>query len=313
MATMEAEDNGVNMDSVAHQRGQLKVVVCGKVQTGRSALINSLMGRDDIKENLTPKDQPQGCVAYGTQVEVREGKKRNTKTIDVLLWDTPGLGGAFGNTEDNLRQVIEKVKATDLLIYCIDMRVRLEQDDVDGIAQLTNSLGEGIWSNAVFVLTYSNAVTPPPQSVAEKIPYFQQSLSEWESTIKSMLRDKISLSEDIITNMAIVPIGYRKQPPPDRKDWLTPFWREVFHKMKENSLLEGLDVYNLSVGRPGVNWIHVGVGVLAGVAVGAVTGGVGLGVVGAFVGGGIGGVGTGATVALVEHLPVVKMFTRMKE
>lgn len=318
MAAKEGEEEGfepMDMDTVAHQRGQLKMAVCGKVQTGRSALINTLLGRGDIEEHLSPEGQPQGCIGYGTQVEVRESNKRRTRTIDVLLWDTPGLGGAVGDTvtEDSLRQVTEKVKETDVLIYCIDMRVGLEQDDVDGIVQLTEALGEEIWRNAVFVLSYANTIVPPPDSTAEKVPYFQRSLSEWESTIKTTLRNKASVSEEIITDTAIVPIGYRKQPPPDRKDWLTPFWREVFRKMKENSLLEGMDVYNLSIGPAGVNWLHVGVGVAAGTALGAVTGGVGLGIVGALVGAGIGGVGSGSVVALVERLPVGKLVQRMRD
>ncbi len=318
MATMEPEKKGlepVDMDSVAHQRGQLKMVVCGNIQSGKSSLINSLLGTNAIEEHLSPGgDQLESCVGYGTQVEVREGGRRRVKAVDVLLWDTPGLGTGEG-TEDGLKQVTEKISETDVLVYCLDMRTKLDQDAgaVDGIVQLTKALGEDIWKNAIFVLTYANAVNPPPQSTTEKDPYFQQSLAEWESAIKLTLRSKASVTEEIITDAAIVPIGYRKQPPPDRKDWLTPFWRDVFRKMKENSLLDGMDVYNLTIGPAGINWVHVVVGVVAGTALGAVSGGLGLGVAGALIGGGVGGVGTGTTIALVERLPFGKLLSRMKE
>ena len=43
--TQEDDDfEKLDMGSVAQQKGQLKVVVCGKVQTGKSSLINSLCG-----------------------------------------------------------------------------------------------------------------------------------------------------------------------------------------------------------------------------------------------------------------------------
>ena len=173
------EDDGfekLDMGSVAQQMGQLKVVVCGKVQVGKSSLINSLVGTEVAKENLSPVNQSLGFSVYGTQVVVSDLKQQ--KTIDVLLWDTPGLGAAFGNSEEVFQQVVEKVKDADLMVYCLDMRMRLEQDDVDGIVKLTNSLENGTWRNAVFVLTYANVVSPPPHSMADKVQFFQRSLSE---------------------------------------------------------------------------------------------------------------------------------------
>lgn len=127
---LQEDDDGfeqLDMGSVTHQKGQLTVVVCGKVQTGKSSLINSLAGTEVAKENLSPKDQSLEDTFYGTQVVVSDGKQQ--KTIDVLLWDTPGLGAAFGNNEEVFQQVVEKVKDADLLVYCLDMRMRLEQDE----------------------------------------------------------------------------------------------------------------------------------------------------------------------------------------
>ena len=305
------EDDGfeeLDMGSVAHQKGQLTVVMCGKVQTGKSSLINSLAGAVIAKENLSPMNQSLGFSAYGTQVVVSDGKHQ--KTIDVLLCDTPGLGAAFGNSEEVFQQVAEKVKDADLLVYCLDMRMRLEQDDVDGIVKLTNSLGKEIWRNAVFALTYANVVNPPPHSTADKVQFFQRSLSEWQAVIKQVLQNKATLSEGLITNVSIVPVGYQKYPPPDGSDWFSSFWKGVFHKAKDNSVFEGIDRNSLTVITVTNSWLHYGMGVLAGVAVGALTGGIGLGVVGAAVGGGLGGVGGGAAVAIAKNLSPCKVYKK---
>ena len=224
MATQGCDDDfePIPMGSVPHLKGQLKVVVSGKVQTGKSSLINSLAGTEVAKEKLSPKDQSLEFNIYGTQVEVSDGKQQ--KTIDVLLWDTPGLGAAFGNSEAVL-EVVEKVKDADLLVYCLDMRMRLEQDDVDGIVQLTRSLGKEIWMNAVFALTYANVVNPPPHSSADKVQFFHRSLSEWQTVIKEVLQNKAALSDDMITNVSIVPVGYRNNPPPNNSDWFSSLWK----------------------------------------------------------------------------------------
>ena len=304
---MTDDDRSVQLDigSVDHQ---LTVVMCGKVQTGKSSLINSLTGTVVAKENLSPKDQSLEFNVYGTQVEVSDGKQQ--KTIDVLLWDTPGLGAAFGNGEELFQQVGEKVKDADLLVYCLDMRMRLEQDDVDGIVQLTRSLGKEIWRNAVFALTYANVVNPPPHSSTDKVQFFQRSLSEWQTVIKQVLQNKAALSDDMITDVSIVPVGYQKYPPPNNSDWFSSLWNEVFRKAKENSVFEGIDRNNLTMITKTNSWFHYGAGVLAGATVGALTGGIGLGVIGAAVGGGLGGAGGGATVAIMKHLSPAKLYKK---
>ena len=205
--------------------------MCGKVHTGKSSLINSLA--------RAKEDQ---SLEYHLNLNVFQTKVTiNEQTFDVLLWDSPGLGGPFGNNEEILQQVVEMAKSKDLLVYCLDMHRSLEQDDVDGIVQLTRHLGKEIWRNAVFALTYANGVNPPLYSIKGKIQFFQQSLLKWEADIKRVLQSKITLSADEISRVAIVPVGYHNDPPPDRSDWLTPFWRKVLRiKGEQKSLLEGI-------------------------------------------------------------------------
>ena len=114
-----------------------------------------------------------------------------------------------------------------------------------------------------------------------------------------VLKNKTAVSEDVIANVSIVPVGYQKYPPPDNSDWFSSFWKEVFHKAKENSVFKGIDRNNLTIITTTKSWFHYGMGVLAGVAVGALTGGIGLGVVGAAVGSGL--VGGGAAVAILQR------------
>ena len=75
------------------------------------------------------------------------------------------------------------------------------------------------------------------------------------------------------------------------------------HSTKDNSVFNGIERNNLTIITMTNSWFHYGMGVLAGVADGALTGGIGLGVIGAAVGSGLGGVGGGAT---MKYLSPVK-------
>ena len=275
-----------------------QVVICGKAQTGKSSLVNSLTGGMGMECHFPERH----LNAY--QMEVTS----HGQSFDILLWDSPGLGGAFGNNEEILQQVVKKAKGTDLLVYCLDMRRRLEQDDVDGITQLTSRLGKEVWRNAVFALTYANDVNPPPHSTADKIQFFQRSLSEWKSVIKQVLRNKTTLSENEINTVAIVPVGYRDNPPPGDRFWLRSFWSKALHEMEQDILLEGIHSKYITSGV----WRHreIAVGVVAGFAIGALFG---LGVGGAVVGGVLGGIGGGAIVFLVKHVVPATLYKKIKE
>ena len=140
--------------------------------------------------------------------------------------------------------IAEHCSSCDLLIYCLDMRVRYTKDDAKGIRELTSSIGPQVWKNTVFALTFANEVKPPPQSSASRFWYyasfgyyngrlelFKRLLSEWKESICKALEGQNALTDEL----AIVPTGYRHSNPPDRKDWLAPFWFEAFRKTNKSS------------------------------------------------------------------------------
>ena len=123
-----------------------------------------------------------------------------------------------------------------MLLYCLDMRQRLSKDDVNAITRLTKDLGADIWKNAVFVLTFANQVQPPPESGEDQCKFFEEKFRMWKDAIIQLLQRKLSVPENIIKDIAIIPTGYQQENPPDREDWLTCFWVEAFRKVKECAL-----------------------------------------------------------------------------
>ena len=233
-------------DYIAQGKDSLSIVIAGKMGTGKSSLVNGIVGKKVADEGASAFTQTTEIKDYEAKIVTSE------KTVTVKVWDTPGLGDVFGDDEAVVSQVAQKCKETDLLLYCLDIRQRLTKDDVSGITQLTKQLGPEIWKNAVFALTFANQIKPPPDSDREQGEYFNEKFTSWKDVITMLLNTKLSIPCEIVENVAIVPTGYRQHPPPDRKEWFTPFWFEAFHKMKESAqpTLLGINLSRLTTASP---------------------------------------------------------------
>jgi len=88
--------------------------------------------------------------------------------------------------------------------------------------------------------------------VIEQGEYFLEKFQSWREAITMLLNRKLSVPHEIVENIAIVPTGYRQHPPPNRRDWFTPFWFEAFHKMKESAqpTLLGINLSRMTTASP---------------------------------------------------------------
>ena len=249
----------------------ISILVAGKTGTGKSSLINSINGSD-----IATKCETQ-LKSYPAQVEVvMDDIYHQSEVIDVTFWDSPGIGNVFSDEEALFKLLAKKGSETDLLLYCLDMRQRLSKDDVKGITQLTEALGPQLWKNTIFVLTFANEVKPPPGSGDDRARYFSDVFLTWNDVIGRLLRERLSVPEEIIGDVAIVPTGYRQQAPPDCLDWFTPFWRKAFRRVKESARIpvhitnmRVISPYKRSVSRHvAISTVGAFVGALFGLAIG---------------------------------------------
>ena len=259
-------------------RDSLTVVVYGKLGAGKTALVNGLVGKVIAKEGVSPVSQTPEVTSHSTEIKVSVGKEglspvsqthevtpysteikvsigTRVRAIQTTIWDTPGCADVFedeANHEANLEKIAEKIQDADLLLYCMNMRDRLTIDDTIGIKELTSRIGHEVWKNAIFVLTFANEVKPSPGSKEGKLKHFEEVFSAWQTQLRTVLIKKVKIPENIATSVAIVPTGYRQSSPPDRDDWLSPFWFEAFLKTKESAqpALLGINLHRLRIQSP---------------------------------------------------------------
>ena len=161
-----------NLRKLAQKTREVNILATGNQATGKSALINGLIGQEVAPEGKSLDQETTEVVQY--QV--------TNQGIQFNIWDSPGIEP---NTEDELRnmqKIAESVPKTDLLLYCIRMDdARLRKQDILAIYHFTHAFGEEVWNNAVFALTFANMVLPArnKNNPLHRKQHFEEKLQTW--------------------------------------------------------------------------------------------------------------------------------------
>ena len=192
----------------------LKVVIFGRDRTGKSALVNSLLGQQFAEERGPPSSRCN-VRSYGRTLDIQ---------LSVVIFDTPSIGAIDRRTEDILDEVATKTKGSvDVVVFCIDMRGRLNDGDVDCMSQIAQKYGKSVWERGVVALTFGNKfVQSQDNSGADD---YEEKWTELKNTIRSLFHQKVGLPVEVANSIPVLPMGYKKSPfPHDKENWRIRFW-----------------------------------------------------------------------------------------
>lgn len=206
----------------------VNVLLTGKFATGKSALVNGLVGKEVAKESEGLDQETATIVPYVATID----------GVSFKIWDTPGLQADPEEREVEIRKldgIATDIGEVDLVLYCTRMDdSRIRKEDKDTISYFTKAFGEDIWSHAVFALTFANKVTPPI-ATDNKREYFEQKLETWKRDLRKALADS-GVTFSVIESIPVVPAGYSEPSLPDgRENWLSAFWFVCLETMKEKA------------------------------------------------------------------------------
>ena len=260
----QARPSGVLFDQVLPQlivtrlndwiknSSSVSIFVTGKTGTGKSTLVNGILGTAVCKEghNLEPET---------TQVESFDLTKNGIK---VIVWDSPGLQDGTTKESKYLDDIRRKCKEnTDLFLYCINMsatRFVSGNPDIKAMKQLTDTLGQDMWKNALIVLTFANEYIlqvedefDNPENLRKN---FLDEVEEWKDIIHKAMQEEVGLDPQLVRNVAVVPAGDYNTPEIVSGDglWLSKLWKEAvsatrplaqpaFVKLNAHRLVESMD------------------------------------------------------------------------
>ena len=215
------------------------ILITGKTGTGKSSLINGMVGKVVAREGNTLERETTSVQQFRVACE---------GGVTITVWDSPGLQDGLDKEDEYIRDMQSKGLANaDLVFYCQKMNeTRMVLDDSRAIRKLTNGLGKSFWSNTVFVLTFANYTRPSPNQkyrslsenldkVKKNIEFFNERLGEWKRHLQKAVIDA-GVKPDVAEKIPVVAAGYEgDQSLPGCDNWLSDLWVTSIERMKENS------------------------------------------------------------------------------
>ena len=205
----------------------ISIFVTGKTGTGKSTLINAVVG-----SIVSP---------VGHSLDSMTGKVKMYQTkinnIQVNIWDSPGLQDGTTKESEYLDDIKENCNGkVDLIVYCIDMsktRFLEGNRDVKAMQQLSKCLGVDMWKHTLIVLTFANSyilqVKYDYDDPKELQKEFVAEVESWKDIIHIALEKEVRLDPQLAKSVAVVPAGSLNKPEllPGNGLWLSKLWEEA--------------------------------------------------------------------------------------
>ena len=108
---------------------------------------------------------------------------------------------------------------------------------------LTDTLGMGMWSNTIFVLSFANDVVDTGMedldlAGKELEDHFNKKLTNWTERLRQTLEHELLIPEHIAKRVIVIPAGYHKSPQLIEKSgdyWLSKLWMAALYTAKSEA------------------------------------------------------------------------------
>ena len=225
-------------------KAPLSILIIGETGSGKSTLVNNLVGENVAKIGKTTKPGTSNIFLHEFKV----------RGVNIRVFDTPGLGDARGIDLQTLQKLKSDFKSRQfsLIIFCFKLtETRMKAEHVDHFKKYTEI---GIpWDNTLVALTFAD-MAHQTKPTMEKVPAYEEKLQEWRNKITTTLSKKVGVDKNIAEELEnrILPTTYRhSELLPNGEEWYTPMWMSILEHLNPEAISLFLKLHHYSIRAPG--------------------------------------------------------------
>ena len=198
------------------------ILVVGETGTGKTTLVNNLLGIDNSPEQGGLDSHTSTISSYEMKVE----------EVTFRVYDTPGLRDSQGKDHDAkyLKQMKDILNSGEiqLVIYCMKLTETKMHKGLIRTFQEYNKIGV-IWEQTLIALTFADAL-PVPKEERKKDDfkmdqYFDTKVQEWKDKIEKTLVENVGIRGDRAEKIVVRPItDDPSENLPNDEEWYHPLW-----------------------------------------------------------------------------------------
>ena len=200
----------------------VKIVVVGPTGSGKSSLINKLLGQDlaTIDHTAAPCQQ-----AYVEEYQLK------FSNVTVHIYDTRGLGDPNVDTTKILKEMSNELEEIDLLLVCHKLYNKVDDFTYEMMRKIKAHFGSQIFDHTVIFLTQADEYIVHCKSHRQKqgLEEVRREFQERIDSVKSKFQHAIVERHRLITEdqFAKIPFSvssYYDTELPTTSDWIKNSW-----------------------------------------------------------------------------------------
>ena len=199
----ESFHNFMDLKQLFPDSQNIKIVVCGKGGTGKSSLINTILGQEVFKA-----DGPGEGSNFTFNTET-SGVTVSVQNVTIEIYETPSFQEitASEGGERPIDDLYKKCQHPDLVIYCVDIKeTRWFVQDVKETRLLTEKFGVTFWENSLLVFTKANILTQMNQENDNEKTFCKRTYDNFVQIVQEQLIEQ-GVSSSVTNNIPAVLAG----------------------------------------------------------------------------------------------------------
>ena len=217
------------------------VLVIGRTGSGKSTLINSLLGKEVARVGHT-------LISETSTVNLHE----SVEGVPIVVYDTPGLGDINSEEEeqkhlDIIKDLVAKGKVH-LVVYCFQMNKTIMISSHVGPLRKYHQIGVD-WKRSVFALTFADAVYVPKSDRELPMSYFfDKRLAFWRNELQRELVKAVGVNLDVVKRLKMYPTTLLpKDQLPNGSPWYVPLWLHIVDILSPAATIRFLDIHRNNI------------------------------------------------------------------